>query len=952
MSAQGKGTSDSEGVLLAARLGQLLVRRTRLLATGAVVGGACAALWLAFQAPTYRAEATLLLSDDEAGGGILGDLAALTRAPESTSEMEVLRSRTIAEAVVAPPEPGSAISVPRDAEGLRLGLTTLVEDESLRPLNRVFGTVFGAPPSPAGTTPRLFARAEPDFALAAKSCVRVDFVDRDRVRLSGERIAARFGLGGSEPVEETFTAGVPLEYGGMRIRLYPDGDLTGRSYVLECLPRHDAIEHVMQNTRVVETDRNSGVLRLTFEDSDPHRAAEIANALAKNYLARNQAQGEKRASQTVDFIAEQLDEQLEALEAAELEVVELQRDNPTSVDVTETARAIIEELSGLEVQLVQLRIAERGLSEAVDLLGAGDLGSLSRLGPELADPITASYLERIAALTAESELLARPDAGPYKGLLQARLVELETERDAVELKAATLRGLLERLEEGDDSVLGGLVSTADAGKNDPILTALVEEWSRHDEVVRGLETEFTDALPDLANARERRAEVRARIAGVLAGRVASLEEQAAGYGEILERRRSEVGALPEEERGRILEAIESLTERTLTHLESRLAGLATQGQSLQREIDEISRTLVELPEDERLLADPMRRLEAHSEIVKLLLSRQKEAEITRAATVPTAEFIDTAVPPRKPVGPSVPIALIAGTLLGACVAAGFALVREAMDGSVFTAADLEDATGLPVFGSIPDFRRGKLRVRGAGDEFLALRDDPEGPVAEAYRAIRSNLKFALSADEDLKVLGFTSCVQGEGKSVTNVNMALAFAMAEKRVLLVDADMRRPSTHRYVGCDLEPGLSEVLEGKTTWRDVAKVGPHENLTLITAGRQPRAPGDLLTSQRARDLIAELRGEFDLVVFDVPPALAVADIECLASHLDAVLLLTRSSRLSGEMIGHAVRKLRQVGANLLGAVLNAASTTRVGRGYGEGYGYGYGYEYGGTYGDRPAA
>jgi capsular exopolysaccharide synthesis family protein len=285
--------------------------------------------------------------------------------------------------------------------------------------------------------------------------------------------------------------------------------------------------------------------------------------------------------------------------------------------------------------------------------------------------------------------------------------------------------------------------------------------------------------------------------------------------------------------------------------------------------------------------------------------------------------------------------LLAGIALGLALSLGLAFALESLDKGVYTAAELERATGLSVFGSIPCFRRGKLRVKGDRDRFLALRDDPEGPIAESYRGLRANLKFAVGEATGVKTLAFTSSTQGEGKSVTNIDVALSFASAGKRVLLVDADMRRPTVNKHLEVPLTPGLSEVLAGELSWTEAVHAGALLGLDVLSAGHQPPRPSDLLDSEACGALVQELRDAYDLVVFDVPPVLAVSDIGSFAAKLDAVLLLCRSEKLPSRVLAGSAQRLRQAGANLIGAVLNAARPRRTDNSYGYGYGYGYGYE-----------
>jgi len=283
--------------------------------------------------------------------------------------------------------------------------------------------------------------------------------------------------------------------------------------------------------------------------------------------------------------------------------------------------------------------------------------------------------------------------------------------------------------------------------------------------------------------------------------------------------------------------------------------------------------------------------------------------------------------------------VLVGTLLGLLAACGISVAKEALFRGVFTESELEAATDLPVLGAVPDFRRGRYRIRNATQHFVPLRDDPEGPCAEAYRSLRANLKFALSADGDVHSIAATSCTPGEGKSSSNVALAMAFARSGRRVVLIDCDMRRPTVHLYLGLDLGPGMSDVLEGRVGWQQALRSSVNERLDVITAGPHPRSPSDLLDSPQFTALLAELEGAYDLVVCDVPPAMAVSDMETCAAHIDALLLVVRSDKASARLVEQATRRLKQTGANLIGAVLNGVGTSLANGKYGNGYGYGYG-------------
>ncbi|MEL6429460.1 MAG: polysaccharide biosynthesis tyrosine autokinase [Planctomycetota bacterium] len=606
--------------------------------------------------------------------------------------------------------------------------------------------------------------------------------------------------------------------------------------------------------------------------------------------------------------------------------------------MSEAARALIEEHTALEVQRLEGGLARAGLSDALALLESGELSALSRVDASALDPIVQGYVESIVRLGAEAEVLERADTGAFKALLQGHALELEQARDAAALKRGTLADIHSRLAESDLSALGQLETATAAGTADPILTALVEQWTEIDGRLRRLEVDFTDALPEVRSLRAERDALVARLAGIVGARVAGLDAQLAEYDALSGRRAERVDALPDAEREQIRTAQARLQERAQDHLRARLAGLDAHDGRLGNELEGLAVRLAELPENERALARPMRAVATHSELVQLLMMRQQEAEITRAASLASAEFIDAATPPRRPTGPSLPVHVALGLLLGLAAAAGWALLRESQASGVFTSAELETASGLPVVGSIPAFKKASARrASPAGASFVPLRDEPDGAVAEAFRALRANLKFMIRSKDSGTTLAVTSSGPGEGKSMTNVDIALSFAATGKRVLLVDADMRRGSVSDYLGIARGPGLSEALQERADWRASLVTSCHDSLDVLPAGDVPASPGDLLASPRTTALVEEMRGDYDLVVLDVPPVLAVADIECVATQLDTVLLLCRSGKTLDATVQQSVSRLRLVGANVVAAVLNGVQAKRGSYGYGYGYGYG---------------
>jgi capsular exopolysaccharide synthesis family protein len=216
---------------------------------------------------------------------------------------------------------------------------------------------------------------------------------------------------------------------------------------------------------------------------------------------------------------------------------------------------------------------------------------------------------------------------------------------------------------------------------------------------------------------------------------------------------------------------------------------------------------------------------------------------------------------------------------------------------------------------------------------------PMSAVAEAYRRIRTNLQFA-RPDKKIHSLAISSAEKGEGKSTTSSNLAIAMASAGKRTLLVDADLRRPRAHSLLGLDREPGLSHLL-----YDDDLDITAFEtdvdSLWVLPAGETVPNPAELLSSQRMRDLIENLKDRFDYVIFDTPPVLLFSDALGLASRCDGTILVASARSTDGRAFDHAVDLLNDVEADILGAVLNRYDSRSLLQGYGYNYGYAQSYK-----------
>lgn len=306
-------------------------------------------------------------------------------------------------------------------------------------------------------------------------------------------------------------------------------------------------------------------------------------------------------------------------------------------------------------------------------------------------------------------------------------------------------------------------------------------------------------------------------------------------------------------------------------------------------------------------------------LTSISLAQQSGGTVIDAAQVPGGPFEPT--PLRSGV-----LALVVGLLIGL----GAAFLVDYLDRSVRDEEDLAGATRLPILAVIP-----KLKGWKTSDTHVVTREDPSSPPAEAYRALRTSIQF-LRLDRTLDLVQVTSPKPGDGKTTTSTNLAVACARAGQQVILVDCDLRRPRVHHFFGLTNEVGFTSVLMGAAIESAIQKVDGEPNLSVMPSGPVPPDPSELLSSERAKALIAALKNHFDLVVLDSPPVLVVADPLVLSGVADGVVLVASAGKTDRDEATRAAELLGQVNAPMLGTVLNAFEPKNAGS-------YEYRYAYG---------
>lgn len=288
------------------------------------------------------------------------------------------------------------------------------------------------------------------------------------------------------------------------------------------------------------------------------------------------------------------------------------------------------------------------------------------------------------------------------------------------------------------------------------------------------------------------------------------------------------------------------------------------------------------------------------------------------------QVVEEAQTPTSPVGSGTMTNVLLAAAIGLVLAGGAAFVLEYLDDTIKSAEDVQQVMGVTTLGGV---------ARIDGDDYtskLITVTQPRSPTSEAYRMLRTNLQFS-EVDHPLQTLLVTSANPEEGKSLTAANVAVVLAQAGRHVTLVDADLRRPTQDTIFKLNNARGLTTILlDTSVTLADVVQNTPIENLKVMTSGPVPPNPSELLGSKRMGYLIEALQKQSDLIVFDSPPVLAVADASVLATRLDGVLLVVDAGHTRRPLARRAAEALQAVNAHLLGVMLNRVDAKAKGYGY----------------------
>ena len=395
--------------------------------------------------------------------------------------------------------------------------------------------------------------------------------------------------------------------------------------------------------------------------------------------------------------------------------------------------------------------------------------------------------------------------------------------------------------------------------------------------------------------------------------------------------------------------IDQLEENLANDLEQRIQGVERELVAEQRRLDQFQQELNELPAKGLELERRMREADIATEVVVNVEDEYQKALVGVEGTPHNITITEPAVTPGGPINTNQPInRALLGVLLGLIIGIIIAVVMETMDTSIGTIEDVQEYTGAQVLGIVPlldvDGLRASLRRRGAAEldeETLERKAQlvaffaPQSSLAENYRTLRTNIEF-VTVEKGAKTLMVTSSMHQEGKSTTISNLAMTMAQLGKQTLLVDCDLRRPTLPSLFGLDKEPGLTEVIVGNYRWRDVVRtvtdivtggMGMEDilqtqrisNLNILTSGAIPPNPAELLNSTKMEEFVDEISESYDIVLFDSPPLLHVADAAILGKKLDGAVMVYKAGDIPRTSLKRSVGLLTSVQIEVFGIVLN---------------------------------
>jgi tyrosine-protein kinase Etk/Wzc len=357
--------------------------------------------------------------------------------------------------------------------------------------------------------------------------------------------------------------------------------------------------------------------------------------------------------------------------------------------------------------------------------------------------------------------------------------------------------------------------------------------------------------------------------------------------------------------------------------------------AINKQIGDLNSTLKQLPDIQRQYLQLYREVEVKTQLYTALLNSYQQLRIAKAGEIGNVRIVDTAVEPVEPIKPKKLQVLILAIFFGGFIGTLIALLRNMLRTGIKDSGQIENEFNLPVYATVPRSPIQETRIsilkKKKSIPILAVKHNDDIAI-ESLRSIRTAIHFALvNAKNNIIVIAGPS--PEVGKSFISTNLATILAQTNKKVLLIDADMRRGYMHKYFNLDVKPGLSEFLSHQADLNQVVHTTEVDGLSIITRGKSPANPSEMLGSEQFELLLNQLSQEYDHIIIDTPPVLAVTDAIIISQYAGVNLLVARYAKSQMKELELSLSRFEQANVKVNGFILN--DIQRAGAGYGYGYG-----------------
>ena len=363
--------------------------------------------------------------------------------------------------------------------------------------------------------------------------------------------------------------------------------------------------------------------------------------------------------------------------------------------------------------------------------------------------------------------------------------------------------------------------------------------------------------------------------------------------------------------------------------------------AINKRIAELDGTLKRLPELQRQYLQLFREVEVKQQLYTNLLNSYQQLRIVKAGEIGNVRIVDTAVEPIASIAPKKLQILILSVFLGGFLGTLLALLRNILRSGIKDSNQIENELDLPVYATVPHSAVQESRINTLKKKknipILALKNSDDIAI-ESLRSMRTAIHFALNSAKN-NIIMISGPAPGLGKSFITINLATILAQSDKRVLLIDADLRRGYMHKYFNYDPKPGLTEYLNGQQELGSLVRSTEVENLSIMSRGKSPANPSELLSTQKFADMLTHLSSQFDHILIDTPPVLAVTDGIIISQYAGVNLVVARYAKTQMKELELTVNRFEQAGVKVNGFILN--DIQREAGGYGYGYNYAYAYK-----------